>query len=110
MTFLLRRASRSLRRSSTPFVGDSKRALDEYTSKCVYCGLSVRLSVCISCVLWRRIFMGGTNTIVVHNTCEDSLLAAPIMLDLVLLMELSTRIQYRTGTPFVTRCTVCLYD
>jgi myo-inositol-1-phosphate synthase len=41
--------------------------------------------------------MGGTNTIVVHNTCEDSLLAAPVMLDLVLMMELSTRIDYKTG-------------
>lgn len=57
-----------------PYVGDSKRAMDEYTSE---------------------IFMGGTNTIVMHNTCEDSLLAAPIILDLVLLAELSTRIQLK---------------
>jgi len=55
-----------------PFVGDSKRALDEYTSK---------------------IFMGGLNTISMHNTCEDSLLAAPLILDLVLLAELCERIQ-----------------
>merc|ERR1711991_1133045 len=47
-----------------PNVGDSKRAMDEYTSD---------------------IFMGGRNTIVMHNTCEDSLLAAPIILDLVIL-------------------------
>jgi hypothetical protein len=26
-----------------------------------------------------EIFMGGKNTIVLHNTCEDSLLAAPIV-------------------------------
>ncbi len=32
-----------------PYVGDSKRAMDEYTSE---------------------IFLGGTNTIVMHNTCE----------------------------------------
>lgn len=57
-----------------PYVGDSKRAMDEYTSE---------------------IFMGGNNTIVLHNTCEDSLLAAPIILDLVLLAELSTRIQLK---------------
>ncbi|KAL9229723.1 hypothetical protein vseg_005159 [Gypsophila vaccaria] len=57
-----------------PYVGDSKRAMDEYTSE---------------------IFMGGKNTIVMHNTCEDSLLAAPIILDLVLLAELSTRIQLK---------------
>jgi len=54
-----------------PYVGDSKRALDEYCSE---------------------IFMGGTNTIVIHNTCEDSLLAAPIILDLVILAELCERI------------------
>ncbi|CAN1343372.1 Inositol-3-phosphate synthase [Linum perenne] len=57
-----------------PYVADSKRAMDEYTSE---------------------IFLGGTNTIVMHNTCEDSLLAAPIILDLVLLAELSTRIQLK---------------
>lgn len=55
-----------------PYVGDSKRAMDEYTSE---------------------IFMGGTNTIVMHNTCEDSLLAAPLILDLVLLAEMTTRIK-----------------
>lgn len=58
-----------------PFVGDSKRALDEYTSE---------------------LMMGGTNTLVLHNTCEDSLLAAPIMLDLVLLTELCQRVTFST--------------
>jgi myo-inositol-1-phosphate synthase len=57
-----------------PYVGDSKRAMDEYISE---------------------IFMGGRNTIAIHNTCEDSLLAAPIILDLVILAELCTRIQVR---------------
>mmetsp|Transcript_31366 Transcript_31366/g.87983 ORF Transcript_31366/g.87983 Transcript_31366/m.87983 type:complete len:515 (+) Transcript_31366:73-1617(+) len=57
-----------------PYVGDSKRAMDEYTSE---------------------IFMNGQNTIVLHNTCEDSLLAVPVMIDLVLMAELSTRISYR---------------
>jgi len=57
-----------------PYVGDSKRAMDEYTSE---------------------IFLGGRNTIVMHNTCEDSLLAAPIILDLVILAELITRIELR---------------
>jgi myo-inositol-1-phosphate synthase len=57
-----------------PNVGDSKRALDEYTS---------------------RIFMNGTNTISMHNTCEDSLLAAPLMIDLVVVAELCERISYR---------------
>jgi len=58
-----------------PYVGDSKRAMDEYTS---------------------QIFMGGHNTIAMHNTCEDSLLASPIMLDLVILTELFQRISYKT--------------
>ena len=57
-----------------PAVGDSKRAMDEYTSD---------------------IFMGGRNTIVMHNTCEDSLLASPLILDLVLLTELLTRMELR---------------
>lgn len=54
-----------------PFVGDSKRALDEYTS---------------------QIFMGGLNTISSYNVCEDSLLAVPIMIDMLVLGELMTRI------------------
>jgi len=58
-----------------PYVGDSKRAMDEYTSE---------------------IFMHGRNTVAMHNTCEDSLLAAPVILDLVILTELVTRIQYKT--------------
>merc|ERR1719356_2285078 len=57
-----------------PFVGDSKRAMDEYTS---------------------RIFMNGLNTIAMHNTCEDSLLATPLIIDLVLLTELCERITYK---------------
>lgn len=58
-----------------PYVGDSKRALDEYISE---------------------IFMGGHNTIAMHNTCEDSLLASPIILDLVIITELMQRINYKT--------------
>jgi myo-inositol-1-phosphate synthase len=59
-----------------PTVGDSKRALDEYVSE---------------------IFMGGWNTIAIHNTCEDSLLAAPLILDLAIIAELFSRIKYKTG-------------
>ncbi|XP_047992349.1 inositol-3-phosphate synthase isoform X2 [Leguminivora glycinivorella] len=57
-----------------PYVGDSKRAMDEYTSE---------------------ILLHGTNTIVVHNTCEDSLLAVPLILDLALLAELFSRLSLR---------------
>jgi len=57
-----------------PYVADSKRAMDEYTSE---------------------IFMGGKNTIVMHNTCEDSLLATPLIYDLVILGELCERISMK---------------
>mmetsp|Transcript_7032 Transcript_7032/g.15342 ORF Transcript_7032/g.15342 Transcript_7032/m.15342 type:complete len:529 (-) Transcript_7032:100-1686(-) len=57
-----------------PYVADSKRAMDEYTSE---------------------IFMGGKNTIVMHNTCEDSLLATPLIYDLVILGELCQRISVK---------------
>jgi len=57
-----------------PTVADSKRAMDEYTSE---------------------IFMGGKNTIVMHNTCEDSLLATPLIYDLVILAELCERISMK---------------
>ncbi|KAL7580580.1 hypothetical protein ACA910_003701 [Epithemia clementina (nom. ined.)] len=57
-----------------PTVGDSKRAMDEYTSE---------------------IFMGGKNTIVVHNMCEDSLLATPLIYDLIILAELCERIKVK---------------
>lgn len=60
-----------------PTVGDSKRAMDEYTSD---------------------IFMNGRNTLVIHNTCEDSLLAAPIILDLAIIMELTTRVLVNNQT------------
>jgi myo-inositol-1-phosphate synthase len=42
------------------------------------------------------IFMNGLSTIAMHNVCEDSLLAAPLIIDLVVLTELLTRIEYRT--------------
>lgn len=55
-----------------PFVGDSKRALDEYSS---------------------LIFMNGVNTISTYNVCEDSLLAVPLMYDMVILGELMSRMK-----------------
>ncbi|ROT41217.1 myo-inositol-1-phosphate synthase [Sodiomyces alkalinus F11] len=58
-----------------PAVGDDKRALDEY---------------------YAEIFMGGHQTISIFNVCEDSLLASPLIIDLVLIAELMTRIQWRT--------------
>jgi len=57
-----------------PYVADSKRAMDEYVSE---------------------LMLGGRNTIVVHNTCEDSLLASPIILDLVILAELCQRVTFQ---------------
>ena len=57
-----------------PSTGDTKKALDEYTSE---------------------IFMGGQHLLTCYNVCEDSLLAAPIIIDLVLLTELFERIEVR---------------
>lgn len=59
-----------------PWVGDSKRAIDEYSSE---------------------LMLGGQSTVIIHNTCEDSLLAAPIIIDLVLLAELCERVRFKIG-------------
>ncbi|KAG8771410.1 Myo-inositol-1-phosphate synthase [Ceratobasidium sp. 428] len=39
--------------------------------------------------------MGGRNVLGIFNTCEDSLLATPLILDLTILAELLTRVEYR---------------
>lgn len=57
-----------------PAVGDNKRALDEY---------------------YGEIFLGGHQTISIFNVCEDSLLASPLIIDLVLVAEMMTRITWR---------------
>ncbi|RWS16756.1 inositol-3-phosphate synthase 1-A-like protein, partial [Dinothrombium tinctorium] len=61
-----------------PYVGDSKRAMDEYVSE---------------------LMLGGHNTIIVHNTCEDSLLASPLILDLTILAELCQRVEFKIHNP-----------
>ena len=57
-----------------PAVGDNKRALDEY---------------------YAEIFMGGHQTISLFNICEDSLLASPLIIDLVVLAEMMTRVSWK---------------
>ncbi|KAI9838397.1 MAG: hypothetical protein M1819_005666 [Sarea resinae] len=57
-----------------PAVGDNKRALDEY---------------------YAEIFMGGHQTISLFNVCEDSLLASPLIIDLVLIAEMMTRVSWK---------------
>ncbi|KAJ5502816.1 Myo-inositol-1-phosphate synthase [Penicillium fimorum] len=57
-----------------PAVGDNKRALDEY---------------------YAEIFMGGHQTISLFNICEDSLLASPLIIDLIVLAEMMTRISWQ---------------
>lgn len=44
------------------------------------------------------IFMNGVNTIMSYNICEDSLLAVPIMIDMIVLGELFTRMKVDNGT------------
>lgn len=57
-----------------PAVGDNKRALDEY---------------------YAQIFCGGHQTISIFNVCEDSLLASPLIIDLVIVAEMMTRISWK---------------
>jgi myo-inositol-1-phosphate synthase len=57
-----------------PAVGDNKRALDEY---------------------YAEIFMGGHQTISLFNVCEDSLLASPLIIDLVIIAEMMTRVSWK---------------
>lgn len=60
-----------------PAVGDSKVAMDEYYSE---------------------LMLGGHNRISIHNVCEDSLLATPIIIDLLVMTEFFSRIKYRKLT------------
>ncbi|KAK4075433.1 uncharacterized protein Triagg1_4554 [Trichoderma aggressivum f. europaeum] len=60
-----------------PNVGDNKRALDEY---------------------YAEIFLGGHQTISLFNICEDSLLASPLIIDLVVVAEMMTRIQWKAAS------------
>lgn len=59
-----------------PAVGDSKVAMDEYHSE---------------------LMMGGRNTISMHTVCEDSLLASPLIIDLAVIAEFFSRVEYRTS-------------
>ena len=55
-------------------VGDSKRAMDEYHSE---------------------LFLDGRSNIVIHNTCEDTLLAVPLILDIIIFSEFFSRITFK---------------
>lgn len=59
-------------------VGDSKRAMDEYHSE---------------------LFMDGRSNIVIHNTCEDTLLAVPLILDIIIFSEFFSRITFKREEP-----------
>lgn len=55
-------------------VGDDKVAMDEYYSE---------------------LMLGGHNRISLHNVCEDSLLASPLIIDLLVMTEFLSRVTYR---------------
>jgi len=55
-----------------PSVGDSKRAIDEYVTE---------------------LFLNGKNILSIYNLCEDSLLAVPIILDIIVLSEFFSRVR-----------------
>jgi myo-inositol-1-phosphate synthase len=54
-----------------PSAGDTKKAMDEYSS---------------------QLMLDGRNTLAIYNVCEDTLLAVPVMLDLILFSEFFSRI------------------
>lgn len=77
--------------------GDDKKALDDYTSEI---GMGGRNT--LSCVFFLSalspfplltLLPVGAHRI--YNTCQDSLLATPLIIDLCLLAELMTRVTYR---------------
>ena len=55
-------------------VGDSKIAMDEYGAE---------------------LMNGGKFTMAIHTVCEDSLLASPLIIDLAVIAELFSRVEYR---------------
>jgi myo-inositol-1-phosphate synthase len=57
-------------------VGDSKVAMDEYYSE---------------------LMLGGHNRISIHNICEDSLLATPLIIDLLVMTEFLGRVKCLKG-------------
>ncbi|CAI4043533.1 hypothetical protein SKDZ_10G0630 [Saccharomyces kudriavzevii ZP591] len=59
-------------------VGDSKVAMDEYYSE---------------------LMLGGHNRISIHNVCEDSLLATPLIIDLLVMTEFCSRVSYKRVNP-----------
>ena len=65
-----------------PSVGDSKRAMDEYYSELAF---------------------GGKMCMAIHTTCEDSLLAVPLMLDLILFSEYFSREPPGDKSPLLTQ-------
>lgn len=58
-----------------PAVGDTKIAMDEYYSE---------------------LMLGGHNRISITNVCEDSLLATPLIIDLVVMTEFLSRVSYKS--------------
>ena len=67
-----------------PAVGDSKRAMDEYYSE---------------------LYLDGRSTIAIHNTCEDTLLAVPLILDIILFSEYFSRIDFKLEDKSITTFT-----
>ncbi|ODV87777.1 hypothetical protein CANARDRAFT_20511 [[Candida] arabinofermentans NRRL YB-2248] len=63
-------------------VGDSKVAMDEYYSE---------------------LMLGGHNRISIHNVCEDSLLATPLIIDLLVMTEFLSRVSYKKASAKETK-------
>lgn len=63
-----------------PAVGDSKRAIDEYYSE---------------------LFLNGKSTISIYNVCEDTLLAVPLMLDIIMFAEFLSRVEMKENDKII---------
>lgn len=63
-----------------PAVGDSKRAMDEYYSE---------------------LFLDGRSSISIYNVCEDTLLAVPLMLDIVMFAEFLSRVEMKENDKLI---------
>ena len=70
-----------------PSVGDTKRAIDEY---------------------FTELFLNGKNILSIYNLCEDSLLAVPILLDIIIFSEFFSRVRIN-GKKFKSNLSLLSY-
>ena len=70
--------------------------MDEYICSIFMNGALSFCCLSLSLLVLRCPHRTGLQTFAIHNTCEDSLLATPLIIDLVVMTELMTRVTYKT--------------